>query len=113
MSDISLLVGDLQPSDQDDMTLNAYAGAGGTGALLGSVTESLPLNTGTDWLFKSMSLSGLSGASSIVLQSVATPSDFPYSVFVDNITVTPVPEPATAALLAGVPMLLAVRRRRA
>lgn len=101
-------------ADIDDVSLLAYAGAGGSGALLGS-------DSGTySGAFTSIATlsTGVSGIMSVVLAG-GSPGSFPNSMFWDNLVVldagTPVvPEPATLALVGAlVPAagLIALRRR--
>lgn len=99
-------------ADADDLVMDVWSGANGTGTLLASVTafwgatETSPSYRGLGW-------NGLGGtpALSITFRGGQLSSGFPNSMFVDNIAATAVPEPATmAALGLGVAALL--RRRR-
>ena len=110
LGSVSVLEGDFQPSDADSLSLQAFSGLNGTGTLLGTATNTLPDNTGSGWLFRSLSLSGLAGAQSVVMDG-GSPS-FPTSVFFDNLTVNAVPEPATLCIAGGAFVLITTRRAR-
>lgn len=105
---VSMDLGDYQPSDPDLLVLNAFSGLDGTGSLLGAASDSLPDFSGSGWLFRTLSLTGLSGAQSIVVNGGV--DSYPNSVFYDNLVVEPVPEPtAIAALVLSLPWLAARR----
>jgi len=107
INSFSVEFGDYEPSDDDEILLEAWSGAGGTGTFLGSIGASAPSDTtGFDWDF--LGFGGSPAAMSIVMKGGS--ADFPASLFWDNIVVESVPEPATFAVLGlGV---LALRRRR-
>lgn len=109
INSFSVDVGDYVPSDDDEVTLSAYSGAGGTGTFLGSITDSIPGDSPTfDFRAISMSFGGSPAAMSIVMSGGS--ANFPQSLFWDNISVSTVPEPTTFAVLGlGA---LALRRKR-
>ena len=97
-------------ADADDLVMDVWSGANGTGTLLASVTafwgatETSPSYRGLGW-------NGLQSAPALSITFRGGNPTFPNSMFVDNIAATAVPEPATmAALGLGVAALL--RRRR-
>lgn len=105
----SVEFGDYEPSDDDEILLEAWSGAGGTGTFLGSVGASAPSDT-TEFDWDSVGFGGSPAAMSIVMKGGS--ADFPASLFWDNIHVETVPEPATLAVL-GLGVLAMRRRRRA
>lgn len=109
INSFSVDVGDYVPSDDDEVTLSAYTGAGGTGTFLGSITDTLPGDSPTfDFKAITMSFGGSPAAMSIVMSGGS--GGFPQSLFWDNINVSTVPEPTTFAVLGlGA---LALRRKR-
>jgi hypothetical protein len=91
ITSFSIGFGDYGPSDDDSpVELRAYTGLGGSGALVGSDSDTW-LASDAFSLFKTVSYTG--GAA----RSVLFQSDGPYeqSLFWDNIEVTAIPEPVT------------------
>ncbi|MBL9202055.1 MAG: hypothetical protein JNL39_16205 [Opitutaceae bacterium] len=113
ISSFSVDMGDFAVSDVDTLTLTAYAGAGGTGAVLGTTSLTLP-NSPAGFHSLTLALSSASIAS-VVMNGGSTA--FPNSVAYDNIvaTVGPVGAPdagSTAVLLFAALAGLGVLRRR-
>ncbi len=112
LSGVSISFGDFNPLDNDTFTLQAFSGINGTGTLVGSTTvnygfgSSLPGDVGV------ASLSGLSGFQSI--RFIGGGVLAPNSVFYDNISVQPVPEPGEIATWSalGVTLTLGIVRGR-
>jgi hypothetical protein len=95
-------------ADSDVMVLEAYSGANGTGSLLGTSTFTWGLNSSPN--YAAVSISSTSPILSIRFRGGSTQGA--NSMYVDNIAIQPVPEPATlAALAAGVGLVLRRRRR--
>jgi hypothetical protein len=110
-----ILTGDFGGDDDDTNWMRAYAGLGGTGALLDSDS--------VGWGLGDMGIStvgdppvALSVASSVGIRSIvfaAGGSAFPNSMYFDNLRVgSIVPEPATMGALALGALALLRRRRR-
>lgn len=99
--------------DQEVLTVEAYSGLGKTGALLDTDSRTL-IPVGKQFDFFTLSVAANSIGSLAVVGGGQT---YPNSVFYDNITVTPVPEPTSLAslgfsLLLGTGIVLAGRWRR-
>ncbi len=108
LSSVSLDYGDFG-GDSDTFTLNAFSGLNGTGTLLGTGSDNYG-NTSLP-IFDTISVSA-SNILSITLIGGGT--SFPNSVYYDNIrvTVAPVPEPGSIALLTGLSLTGAAFLRR-
>lgn len=113
VTSVSIDMGDYG-GDIDNLVLEAYSGANGTGTLLASATGVLIPGGGFDTMTLSVTAPGI-----MSLRFVGGSPSFPNSVFYDNLNVTfspqtSVPEPATMVLLGtGLAGLCgAVRRRR-
>jgi hypothetical protein len=95
-------------ADSDDIVLEAWTGLGGTGTLIGTANNSFGVSA-----FPTVATTGgvIGGtALSIVMKGGST--DFPNSLFWDNINATAaVPEPASFAIV-GVGALALLRRKR-
>jgi hypothetical protein len=113
ITDFTVQMGDYD-QDSDTLTLDAYSGADGTGTLIAQdVIDWGDGNIVTD-LAAFLEVSG-AGINSITM--IGGGSDFPNSVYYDNITAqygsSAVPEPLTLTLFgAGLAGLGAFRRRR-
>jgi len=96
--------------DMDYLSLEAYSEPGGTGTLLASDSAVLT-PVGSQFSFLTLSVEAASIRS---LAMVGGSYDYPNSVVYDNLTVTPIPEPATLVVLGtgAAGLLLCVRRRR-
>lgn len=113
---VSLDAGDFG-QDEDTVELRAYAGPGGTGALLATATATLPGGPGPDFGGTTLTVSAAGDlVRSIVFAGGS--AAFPNSVYWDNIRafqadLPAIPAPVAAALLgAGLLGLALVRRRR-
>lgn len=93
--------------DSDDILLEAWTGAGGTGTLLGTAGGSYGASSFTTVLTPGGFIPGT--AMSIIMRGGS--AGFKESMFYDNITVESVPEPATFAVL-GIGALALLRRKR-
>lgn len=95
ISSFSVEFGDYGADPLDALSLMAYSGPGGTGALLASTSA---LYSGGQFPAFAVGSIAANGIASIVM--IGGTSSFPNSVFYDNISVAvPIPEPATLALL--------------
>jgi hypothetical protein len=115
VSSITLDYGDYG-GDTDTGTLTAFAGANGTGANLGSDSNTFSSSVATT--FNTLTVTtGTNNISSFTVSSVGS-SGFNQSIFLDNIRVTiagaaAAPEPGTVALLAPLALIgITTARRR-
>jgi hypothetical protein len=85
--------------DADTITVQAFSGTGGTGTLVGSSSAGLPGGPAV-FDFRTLTVAGIDPIRSVVLIGGETPGF--NSMFFDNfrVALTPVPEPASATLLA-------------
>ncbi|MCG9894223.1 MAG: PEP-CTERM sorting domain-containing protein [Fimbriimonadaceae bacterium] len=95
-------------ADEDDLQLRIYSGLNGTGDLIDSIDY--PYGLGSIPNFETVTWTSFGQNARSVLFRGGSPN-FPNSVYMDNITVTPVPEPATLAFL-GLGGLAFIRRRK-
>jgi hypothetical protein len=106
----SIQFGDYGADSDTPVILTAWSGPNGTGSIVGSVTETWVdgrnIETGD---FGTATVATTTPFASITLKSS---TDFPQSLFWDNLTVEVVPAPA-ASLAFGMLGLTAARRRRA
>ncbi|MEO1529136.1 MAG: hypothetical protein AAFX06_27260 [Planctomycetota bacterium] len=91
----------------DDLVLQAFDGIGGTGNLLASDSGTLPQG-GNTFGFETLSVN-VDGIRSV--RMIGGGTNFPNSVFYDNIVVTAIPEPSACVLLLLGSTVLATRRR--
>lgn len=91
--DVSIEFGDYG-ADSDTMILEAYAGPDGTGPLV--AVDVVVYGTAG---FPTFATASVSGPPILSIKFIGGSSGFPNSVFYDNITATPVPEPTGLALL--------------
>lgn len=95
-------------ADADTLTLEAYSGANGTGTLLGTSTFDFGFASAPDYA----AVSVLSNSPILSIRFRGGSNVAANSMYIDNIAIQPVPEPATlAALAAGVGLVLRRRRR--
>jgi hypothetical protein len=118
VTNVSIEWGDFN-QDTDENTMQAYAGANGTGALLGSQTVFIPgtLNIADGDVGTADLAVDAAGILSVRLSSpLSANNPFPMSIFWDNLRVntqtTPTPEPATVLLLGAGLLGLAVTASR-
>jgi len=108
-SSIQVEMGDFQPSDHDVLSLMGYSGPDGTGTLVASTTVSQAAGDG--FIYMTVTAAATAMQSFVM---IGGDSDYPNSVYYDNIRVEPaqsVPEAGTLALLGiALPGLLTRRR---
>ena len=109
ITNFSVQFGDYGADSVDTLVANFYAGAGGTGALIGTATQTFDALTFPD--FATLTFSSGAPFQSVVFMGGTT--DFPHSVFYDNFAAGGVPEPASWALMiAGFGLAGAAMRSR-
>jgi hypothetical protein len=97
--------------DEDTAAMQVYSGPNATGSLLATKSVYWGFNSSPDWVGLGYYAEGNDTIQSIRFRGGST--DFPNSMYVDNIGVVPVPEPATLlAICAGLAALSARRRRK-
>jgi hypothetical protein len=104
----SVEMGDYFADSDTLLSVEAYSGLGGTGALVGSATASYGTNG-----FPTIITVGVTGPGAQSVKFIGGSVDFPNSLFYDNIKVSTVPEPGSLAMLfaGAAPFGFYLRRR--